>query len=73
MMFSGLLLFGFLITIIIAAAIGLGNVVVSDSTPFLSIFGSNRTSSSREILEQRFVRGEISRDEYESMKSCLEL
>jgi uncharacterized membrane protein len=72
-MFSGLLLFGFLITIIIAAAIGLGNVVVSDSTPFSSIFGSNRISSSREILEQRFVRGEISRDEYESMKSCLEL
>ena len=71
-MFSGLLLFVFLIVIIVAAAIGLGNVVVSDGSLLTSILGVNNRNNSREILEQRFVRGEISPDEYESMKSCLE-
>ena len=71
-MLSSLLFFVFLITIIIGAAVGFGNVVVSDSSRFSDILGNKSRDNSREILEQRFVQGIISHDEYESMKSCLE-
>ena len=69
---SSLLLFGAIIFIIIGAAVGLGNVFGSDNSQFTDILNATNADTSREILEQRFAQGKISRDEYESMKSCLE-
>ena len=55
--------------IVIAAALGLGKVLLSNDTSLSNIFSGSRNRSSREVLEERFVRGEISREEFELMKN----
>ena len=69
--------FGFLIFLIFAgvvvvAALGLGKVLLSSETSISNILSGSRNRSSREILEERFVRGEISREEFELMKKDIE-
>ena len=72
MMGFGLLIFLIFVGLVAIAAFGLGKVLLSSDTSLANIFSGSKNRSSREILEERFVRGEISRDEFESMKKDIE-
>lgn len=69
--------FGFVIFIIftgvvVVAALGLGKLLLSNNSSLSNIFSKSAGKTSREILEERFVRGEISREEFELMKKDIE-
>jgi len=72
MMGFGFLTFLIFAGVVIVAALGLGKVLLSSDISFSNIFNGSRNRSSREILEERFVRGEISREEFELMKKDIE-
>jgi len=72
MMGFGFLIFLIFAGVIIAAATTIGKVLLSNDTSFSNIFQGSKNRSSREILEERFVRGEISREEFELMKTEIE-
>ena len=72
MMGFGFIAFLIFAGVVVVAALGLGKVLLSSDTSISNIFSGSRTRSSREILEERFVRGEISREEFESMKKDIE-
>lgn len=72
MMVFGGLIFILFIGGIIAAALGLGSVFLKDSTSLYDIFGGRKVRSPREILAERYARGELSREEFETMKSDIE-
>jgi len=65
----GFLFFAFFAIVVIGGGLGLGKFVISNNSPLSNIFSSKRRSTPREILEERYVRGEITREEYETMKS----
>ena len=58
--------------IIIAGAIWLGKVLLNKNGNLSEIFTGEKGFSSKEILENRYARGEISRDEFDLMKSDIE-
>ncbi len=68
----GFLLFVFFSIVVIAGGLGLGKFVNSNNSPFANNFRANRKNTPREILEERYVRGEITRKEYEIVKSDIE-
>lgn len=72
MMGFGLIIFLIFAGVVVVAALGLGKVLLSSDTSLSNIFSGSKNRSSREILEERFVRGEISRDEFELMKKDIE-
>ena len=72
MMGFGFLIFLFIAGIVVVAALGLGKVLLSGETSLSNIFSGANKRTSREILEERFVRGEISREEFELMKKDIE-
>ena len=72
MMGFGLLTFLIFAGVVVVAALGLGRVLLSSDTSISNIFSGSKNRSSREILEERFVRGEISREEFELMKKDIE-
>jgi uncharacterized membrane protein len=72
MMGFGLLIFLFFAGVVVVAALGLGKVLLSGDKPISSVFSGNKEKSSRDLLEERFVRGEISREEFNLMKKELE-
>ena len=72
MMGFGFLIFAFFAIVVIAGGLGLGKFVISNNSPLSNIFSTNRKNTPREILEERYVRGEITREEYETMKSDIE-
>jgi len=72
MMGFGLLIFLIFAGVVVVAALGLGKVLLSSDTSISNIFSGSKKRSSREILEERFVRGEISREEFELMKKDIE-
>jgi len=69
MMGFGFLFFVFFAIVVIAGGLGLGKFVNSNNSPSANIFSTNRKNTPREILEERYVRGEITREEYEMMKT----
>ena len=72
MMGFGFLTFLIFAGVVIVAALGLGKGLLSSDTSISNIFSGSKNRSSREILEERFVRGEISREEFELMKKEIE-
>ena len=72
MMGFGFLIFLVFAGVVVLAALGLGKVLLSSDTSLSNFFSGLKNRSSREILEERFVRGEISREEFELMKNDIE-
>ena len=72
MMGFGFLIFLIFAGVVVVAALGLGKVLLSSETSISNILSGSRNRSSREILEERFVRGEINREEFELMKKDIE-
>jgi len=72
MMVFGGLIFTLFIGGLIVAALGLANVFSKDSTSVSDIFGSRKVRSPREILAERYARGDLSREEFETMRSDID-
>lgn len=72
MMGFGFLIFLIFAGVVVVAALGLGKILLSSETSLSNIFSGSSKRTSREILEERFVRGEISREEFELMKTEIE-
>lgn len=72
MMGFGFLFFVFFAIVVIAGGLGLGKFVISNNSPLPNIFNTNRKNTPSEILEERYVRGEITREEFEMIKSDIE-
>jgi putative membrane protein len=71
MMGFGLIIFLVFAGIVVLVALGLGKVLLSDNKSIANLFNRSKTKTSRDILEERYVKGEISRDEYNEMKKDL--
>lgn len=72
MMGFGFLIFLIFTGVLVIAALGLGKILLSGEISISNIFSGSNKRTSREILEERFVRGEISREEFELMKKDIE-
>ena len=72
MMGFGFLFFAFFAIVVIAVALGFGKFIISNNSPLANIFSTNRKNTPGEVLEGRYVRGEITREEYEMMKTDIE-
>ena len=68
----GFLIFVIVAGVVIAAALGVGKLLLSNNSSLSNIFSTSTRKTSREILEERFVRGEINREEFELMKTEIE-
>lgn len=68
MMGFGFLIFLIFTGVVVVAALGIGKLLLSNNSSLSKIFSTSISKTSREILEERFVRGEISREEFEFMK-----
>ena len=68
----GLIIFLLFAGVIVVIALGLGKVLLSNTSSLSGIFSGSNKRTSREILEERFVKGEITREEFELMKKEIE-
>lgn len=66
--FVGLLLFG---GVVLALVVG-GAVLVFHQTTGPRLSGGQRQPTARRLLDERFARGEIDREEYEAIRARLE-
>lgn len=71
MMGFGLLIFLVFAGIVVLIALGLGKILLSDNKSIANSFSGNKAKTSRDILEERYVKGEISREEFNEMKKDL--
>lgn len=62
----------FFAIVVIAGGLGLGKIVISNNSPLSNIFSTNRKNTPMEILEERYARGEITREEFEMIKKDIE-
>jgi len=58
--------------VVIAGAILLGKTLINENGSFGNIFKSQGKDSVKEILERRYASGEITREEFEMMKTDIE-
>jgi len=72
MMGFGFVLFFIIAGVVIVSALGIGKLLLSGDTSLSNIFNASNKKTSREILEERFVRGEISREEFNALKAEIE-
>ena len=72
MMGFGFLIFIVIVGVVITAALGVGKLLLSNNTSLSNIFSASNMKTSREILEERFVRGEINREEFNALKAEIE-
>ena len=72
MMGLGFLTFLIIAGVGIVAALGAGKLLLSSNSSLSNIFRASNKKTSREILEERFVRGEISREEFNTFKADIE-
>ena len=57
MMGFGFVIFLVIAGVVIVAALGIGSLLLSNNTSLSNIFSASNKKISREILEERFVRG----------------
>lgn len=69
MMGFGFLIFLIFAGIVVVAALGIGKLLFSNNASLSNIFTGSTRKTPLEILEERYARGEISREEFELMKS----
>lgn len=72
MMGFGFILIIFFWAIVILGAIWFGKLLLDRNDNVSGIFSSRNDSSPREILKKRYARGEITREEFETMKKEIE-
>ena len=72
MMGFGFVIFLIFAGVIVLAALGLGKLLLSNNSSLSNIFSTSNRKTSREILEERYVRGEINREEFELIKKEIE-
>lgn len=73
MMGFGFLIFLVFAGVIIVVAIAIGKLLFTNDTSLANIFNASAgKKKSREILEERYVKGEITREEFEIMKKEIE-
>ncbi len=72
MMILGGVVFTLLIGGIIVVAVVLSILFSKDSTSLSGFFSGRKNRSPREILAERYARGELSREEFETMKSDID-
>jgi putative membrane protein len=72
MMGFGLIFIALFIGGVIVLALAIGTLINKDGSPISGVFGSRKTRSPRDILAERYARGEITREEFETMRSEIE-
>ena len=72
MMGFGFVVFLLFAGVVVALALGLGKLLLSNNSSLSNIFSASNKKTSREILEERFVRGEINREEFNAFKEEIE-
>lgn len=68
----GFVTFLVIVGVVIVVALGVGSLLLSNKTSQSNIFRTSTKRTSREILEERYVRGEINREEFNLMKTEIE-
>ena len=69
MMGFGLIFIALFIGGVIVVSLAIGKMIIKDGSPLSDVFGGSKTRSPRDILAERFARGEITREEFELMRS----
>lgn len=72
MMGFGFITFLVVAGVVILTALVAGSLLLSSDSSLANIFSAPNKKTSREILEERFVRGEISREEFNAFKAEIE-
>jgi len=72
MMGFGLIFIALFIGGVIVVFLAIGTMINKDGSPLSDVFGGRKTRSPREILAERYARGEIDREEFETMRSEIE-
>lgn len=72
MMGFGFVIFLIFAGVVVLAALGIGKLLLSNNSSLSNIFSTSNRKTSREILEERYVRGEINREEFELIKKEIE-
>ncbi len=69
MMGFGLIFIALFIGGVIVVSLAIGKMIIKDGSPLSDVFGGSKTPSPRDILAERYARGEITREEFELMRS----
>ena len=69
MMGFGLIFIALFIGGVIVVSLAIGKMIIKDGSPLSDGFDGRKTRSPREILADRYARGEITREEFELMRS----
>ena len=64
----GIVIFLIFAGVVIVTALGVGRLLLFNNTSLSNIFSASNKITSREILEERFIRGEINREEFNAFK-----
>ncbi len=72
MMGFGFVTFLVIAGVVIVVALWVGSRLLSNNTSQSNIISASTKRTSREILEERYVRGEINREEFNLMKTEIE-
>ena len=72
MMGFGLIFIALFIGGVIVVFLAIGTMINKDGSPLFDVFGGRKTRSPRDILAERYARGEITREEFETMRSDID-
>jgi putative membrane protein len=72
MMGFGLIFIALFIGGVIVLALAIGTLINKDGSSITDVFSGRKTRSPRDILAERYARGEITREEFETMKADIE-
>lgn len=72
MMGFGLIFIALFIGGVIVLSLAIGTMIYKGGSPISDVFGGRKTRSPQDILAERYARGEITREEFETMKADIE-